>query len=295
MITRLIFCAPYRIPVATVSLQFDHNLIGVTRNIIVSPVNTRDLYRYLSQYGIDTNRFEHLPDQELIDHYPEIDHWVFENDYRNNWLKQQAIKLAALDYVDYDVALIHDPDTWMIDTYCPIDNLGTPCMLALENITEGSYDPVLPSVLGMSRQTQHCFVTEFLPIYQQDWRSLKSTLEQRHQQHFLDAIIDHVPETDTFDGAHSIKWFSEYEFLGNWIAAHRPVNFLFQRRFEIESIEDLARLDKTRYNSICDQSSGMTPALGFDDWHTGNIPNYSRCIQLLQSHFPHLQSTQPTF
>jgi hypothetical protein len=286
MITRLIFCAPYRIPVATVSLQFDHNLIGVTRNIIVSPVNTRDLFRYLSQHGVDTNRFEHLPDQELIDHYPEIDHWVFEDDYRNNWLKQQAIKLAALDYVDYSTALIHDPDTWMIEPYQSVNKLGQPTMLALQNVTEGSYDRVLPSVLGIERQTPHCFVTEFMPVFKQDWISLKHVLEQRHQQHFLDAIINNVPGVDTIDSSASIKWFSEYEFLGNWIMTQRPVNFMFQRRFSFQCVEDLLNLNPADYNSICDQSPGYELTLGFDDWHTGHIPNRDRFIQLLQQNFP---------
>jgi hypothetical protein len=291
MITRLIFCAPYRIPVATVSLKFDHNLLGVSRNIIVSPVNTRDLFRYLSQYGIDTNRFEHLPDQELIEQYPEIENWVFENDYRNNWLKQQAIKLAALDYVDYQVALIHDPDTWMIQPYQPVNAQGQLCMLALKDVTEGSYDPVLPSVLGKQRQTTHCFVTEFMPVHKQDWTTLKQTLEQLHQKHFLNAIIDNVPETETIDGLQHIKWFSEYEFLGNWTMSQRSVNFMFQKRFGIESVEDLNALNITEYNSICDQSSGASPALGFDCWNTGNIPNYQRCMNLLAQHFLDLKST----
>ncbi len=285
MITRLIFCAPYRIPVATVSLQFDHNLIGVTRNIIVSPVNTRDLFRYLSQHGVDTNRFEHLPDQDLIDKYPEIDHWVFENDYRNNWLKQQAIKLAALDYVDYSTALLHDPDTWMIQPYQPVDTFGQLAMLALKDVTEGSYNNVLSSVLGINRQTEHCFVTEFLPIYKQDWLNLKQQLQHRHQRNFLDAIIDHVPGIETLDGSQSLKWFSEYEFLGNWIMTQRPVNFVFQRRFDFQCAEDLLNLDTVTYNSICDQSPGHQLTLGFNDWHTGHIPNRARFIQLLQQHF----------
>lgn len=285
MITRLIFCAPYRIPVATVSLKFDYNLPGITKNIIVSPVRTQDLCKYLSQHGIDTNSYEHIHDQELIDQYPEINHWVFESDPRNNWLKQQALKLAALDYVDYELALLHDPDTWMIQPYQCRDAAGQLNMLALENVTEGSYDSVLPSVLGIPRQTKHCFVTEFLPIYKQDWLSLKQQLQHRHQRNFLDAIIDHVPGIETLDGSQSLKWFSEYEFLGNWIMTQRPVNFAFQRRFDFQCVEDLLHLDPNTYNSMCDQSPGYRLTLGFDDWHTGHIPNRSRFIQLLQQHF----------
>jgi len=132
-------------------------------------------------------------------------------------------------------------------------------------------------------------------VYQEDWKKLKRTLEQHHHCHFLDAIIDNVPGTETLDGSQSLKWFSEYEFLGSWILTQRPVNWLFQQRFGIESVEDLCRLDPTKYTSICDHSSGQNPALGFNDWHTGNIPNYSRCLEILQTHFPGLDSTKPAF
>jgi hypothetical protein len=281
MVTRLIFCAPYRIPVACISLRFDHNLVGVTRNIIVSPVPTQDLFRYLSAYGIDTNRFEHIHDDELINHYPDINSWVFEGDPRNNWLKQQAIKLAALDYVDFDTALIHDPDTWLIKPYQCVDDNSNLTMLVLEDTTEGSYDAVLPSVLGITRQTTHCFVTEFMPVLKSDWNVLKHTIESRHNCNFLSGIIDHVPGIETIDETQELKWFSEYEFLGNWTLTQRPVNYFFQTRFGFQTVEDLRQLDTTRYNSVCDHSSGRLPALGFDNWHTGHIPNYDRCIELL--------------
>jgi hypothetical protein len=288
MITRLIFCAPYRIPVATISLKFDQNLLGLARNIIVSPVPTKDLFKYLSRYDINTNSFEHLPDQDLIAHYPEINHWVFDGDPRNDWLKQQALKLAALDYVDYNVALIHDPDTWMTQPYQCVDDQGILCMMALENTTEGSYDSVLPAVLGLHRQTNHCFVTEFMPVLKQDWRNLKLFLENRHHRHFLDAIINNVPGVDTADNLQNLKWFSEYEFLGNWAMTQRPVKFMFQHRFQFQQLTDLINYDAAQYNCICDQSPGYQLSLGFDDWHTGNIPNYHQCLQLLKQHFPDL-------
>jgi hypothetical protein len=284
MTTRIIFCAPYRIPVACVSLRFDHNLVGLSKSIIVSPVETHDLFRYLSKYGIDTNRFEHIHDQELVARYPEIEHWVFENDPRNNWLKQQALKLAALDYIEFESALIQDPDTWLTVPYHSVNN-GNLTMLALKNTTEGSYDPVLPSVLDIDRQTEHCFVTEFMPVLKADWLSLKHTLETRHSQDYLTAIIDHIPGIETIDGTQELKWFSEYEFLGNWTMTQRAVDFMFQTRFHFDNINDLTNLDTTAYNSVCDQSSGQSPALGFDNWNTGNIPNYDRCIEILSRYF----------
>ena len=283
MVTRLIFCAPYRIPTACVSLHFDHNLIGVSRNIIISPMKSQDLFRYLRAYGIDTNRFEHIHDGELEYCYPEIQNWVVPGDYRGSWLKQQALKLAALDYIDYKVALIHDPDTWLIHPYQCLSNSKMQKMLVLENTTESSYDNMLPQVLNMPRQTEHCFVTELMPVTDLDFESLKSNLESLHNKDFLTSIIDQVPSLKTVDGSQELKWFSEYEFLGNWTLTQRPVDYMFQTRFEFNNIEQLVNLDINKYNSICDQSSGNDLAIRFDDWHTGVISNYDRCMELLES------------
>lgn len=282
MVTRLIFCAPYRIPSACLSLRFDHNLIGVTRNIIVCPVPTKVLFKILSSYGIDTNRFEHVHDGELLYCYPEINKWVIEGDYRGNWLMQQAMKLASLDYFKFKVALIHDPDTFMIQPYECIDNTKMMKMLALEDTDENSYKEVLPAVLGIDRQTSHCFVTELLPVDKTDFHLLKNKLENMHNTDFLSSIIDHVPATKTVDGTNQLKWFSEYEFLGNWTLTQRPVNYMFQSRFSFTKIDDLEHVDVTEYNSICDQSSGNDLALKFENWEDGKIVNFDRCLKILE-------------
>jgi hypothetical protein len=250
----------------------------------VSPVEAKNLFGYLSKYGIDTNRFEHIHDQDLISRYPEIENWVFENDPRNDWLKQQALKMAALDYVNFDAALIHDPDTWLTEPYRCYNGKKLN-MMVLKNTTEGSYDLVLPSVLGIERQTKHCFVTEFMPMLKKDWQSLKSTLEHRHNKNFLDATIENVPGIDTIDGTQKLKWFSEYEFLGNWTLTQRSVDFKFQKRFSFTDIEELDHIFPESVNSLCDQSSGQKLALGFDDWSDGKIHNYDRCMQLLRKHY----------
>lgn len=286
MVTRLIFCAPYRIPTACVSLHFDHNLIGISKNIIVSPMKSKDLFRYLNAYGIDTNRFEHIHDGELEYNYPEIQKWVHKGDYRGNWLKQQALKLAALDYIDYKIALIHDPDTWLIHPYQCYSNSKVHKMLVLEHTSESSYDNMLPQILNINRQTEHCFVTELMPIDRLDFVNMQNKIESIHNEHYLTSIIENSPMVTTLDGSQQIKWFSEYELLGNWTLTQRqPVDYMFQTRFEFDSIEQLSNLDINKYNSICDQSSGNNLAIRFEDdnWTKGNIANYDRCMELLQS------------
>ena len=274
-ITQLVFVAPYRIPDLCVSLKFNQYVKGVTRTIIVSPVDSRKIDWYLLRHGIDIANIEYISDRELIDHYPSINSWVFPDDTRNNWLKQQAIKLAALDYIDYEVALIQDPDTWLIQDYCPWDG-STINFMVLENTTESSYDSVLPSVLGIERQTTHCFVTEYMPVVKQDWITLRNLIETKHSADFLNAIIDAVPANHQ-----GVKWFSEYEFLGNWSMTQRNSTFQYQVRNGFTSVDQLESIDPLA-TAICDHSPGHDLSLKFSDWFTGEIPNYKKCMEYLQ-------------
>lgn len=274
-VTQIIFVAPYRIPDLCVSLKFNQYIKGVTRTIIVSPVDSRKIDWYLLRHGIDIANIEYISDRELINHYPSINSWVLPGDKRNNWLKQQAIKLAALDYIDYEVALIQDPDTWLIQDYCPWDG-STINLMALENTTESSYDFVLPNVIGIERQTTHCFVTEFMPVIKQDWINLRTLIETKHSTDFLTAIINSVPKN-----AQGVKWFSEYEFLGNWTLTQRNATIQFQVRNGFTSVDQLESIDPLA-TAICDHSSGNNLALKFSDWFTGEIPNYATCMQHLR-------------
>ena len=110
-VTRLLFLARYRIPHACMSLQFDRFLEGVDKTIVASPVPKQEIWTVFERYGIDTSKFDYVSDQEVLPLYPEVEHWVFPNDYRVTWLRQQAVKLAFLDYLDAEVMLMHDPDT----------------------------------------------------------------------------------------------------------------------------------------------------------------------------------------
>jgi hypothetical protein len=280
------FVAPYRVPIACLSLQFDSYLQNVDRTVIVSPVPARRLDMYFDQHGIDIAPLEYVNDRELIEHYPAIEHWSIPGDTRNDWLKQQALKLAALDYFDYDVALIHDPDTWMIDSYQPWDGRQL-TLMAIDSLTEESYNDLLPAVLGFDRQSSHCFVTELFAMLKQDWNSLKDYIQIRHQKSFLDAIIDAVP-TD----ARGLKWFSEYELLGNWTVSQRPVELFFQKRFEFRTVDDLANIPPD-VNALCDQSPGFDLSMRFVDWHSGEIDNFQKAQCYIKHYLPPQEATDP--
>jgi hypothetical protein len=282
MVARIVFLARYRVPHACLTMQFDHYLEGIDHTVIATPVPKEELWPVFEHHRIDTTNFHYVNDQEIFDRYPEVNNWVFAEDYRGWWLRQQAIKLAYLDYLTYDVALMHDPDTFMVEPYRCWDGHQLN-MLVLPNTTHGSYDRVLPSVLGMARQTDHCFVTELVAVMKQDWLALKSTLEHRHQRHFLDAIIDHVPGIPTvppWGTGNLIKWFSEYEFLGNWAMQCRTVQLQEQRRFEYDSLDKIGNFTPD-YNCFADAVPDLSLSLQMD-WEHGRVLDFDHYVSLIK-------------
>ena len=282
-VARVVFLARYRVPHAMLTMQFDHFLEGIDRTVIATPLEQDELWPVFKRHGIDTANFDYINDREILDRYPEIENWMFEGDYRGPWLRQQAVKLSYLDYLDHDVVLMHDPDTFMVEPYrCWADDQLN--MLVLTNTEHGSYNGVLENVLGISRQTSHCFVTELVPTLKQDWNALKQTLEQRHSRHFLDAIIDNVPGMPTvppWGNGNLIKWFSEYEFLGNWTMSQRAVNIQPQLRFEYDSLDKMQNFTK-EFNCFADAVPDLRLSLQMD-WATGKIADFDYYLNCVKS------------
>lgn len=282
-VARVVFLARYRVPHACMSMQFDHMLTGIDRTVIASPVPKEELWPVFARYGIDTTHFDYLPDAEVLPHYPEIENWVIPGDYRGFWLRQQAVKLSVLDYLDDEVVLLTDPDTFMTEPYCCYND-GRLNYLILANTTHGSYNGMMDAIVGIPRQTPHCFITEFVPVHRDDWNSLKTTLEQRHSQHFLDAIIDSCPGMPTvppWGDGNIIKWFSEYELLGNWATSQHEVDYQEQRRFEYDSLDKLGNFTQD-FNCFADAVPDLSQSLQLD-WTTGEIKDFDRYLDCIKS------------
>lgn len=283
-VSRLIFLAKYRVPHACFSMQFDSYVKGIDRTIIATPLSRDELAPVWDRYNIDHSQFEYISDDVIYQHYPEVNHWVIEGDYRGWWLRQQAIKLAYLDYINDTVMLMNDPDTFMIEPYQCWDGQQLN-YLVLENTTHGSYDQMLPGILNMPRQTTHCFITEFVPVLGKDMQALKTTLQHMYpDQLWLDAIINNTPGLPTvppWGNGNLIKWFSEYEFLGNWAMTQHPVSFQFQRRFEYDSLEQLSNLT-SEYNAVCDAVPDLSMSMQLD-WSTLDIPNFDVYLKLVKA------------
>ena len=276
-VARVLFLARYRIPHAIFALQWDRYLQGVDYTIVASPVPQQELWSIFARYGIDTTGWQYVSDDVVYQRYPEVNNWVFEGDYRTYWLRQQAIKLAFLDIIQEDVMLMHDPDTFMIEPYQCVKD-GVLNFMVLANTTQGSYDGMFEAITGLSRQTPHCFVTELVPVRRQHMDALKSYLVSRHGGAWLDALIENCPGMPTvppWGNGNLIKWFSEYEFLGNWALTQEPATFQFQRRYEYDRLELLEKLDATRYNAVCDAVPDLSLSMQFD-YETGTVVNFDQ-------------------
>jgi len=257
---RAVFVGGYRMGHAIMSFQFDHFLEGIDKTYIISNISEHHYRATLEKYVDDPSRFIYVNDQELIDAYPEILHWDQPGDYRGTWLRQQALKIACLDYFNEESFLIQDPDTFAIRPYKCFDG-KTPNFFVLPNTTHSpGYYSVIEDSLGIKRQTTDCFITEFLPFLKEDWVAMRQQIEQKHNKHFLDAIIDSCQrEAET-----NLIWFSEYELLGNYALTRRNIDTTVQHRCEIRNIGDLSKLNSVDYNCYVDACPNLDDSILFE-------------------------------
>ena len=270
-IARAIFIAGYRIPHACLTLQFDQYLERIDQTYIFTNVDVEYLDSVFRKYNIVTDNFIYVHDSEMDARWPTMRNWIYPDDYRGTWLYQQALKLASVEYCDADVTLIQDPDTFCIKPYSCLTEDGNPILFILPNETHSpGYYRALDS-LGIKRQTPHCFVSEFMPVYKEDWLSAKATIERISGRDVFDSIIDAVPYEN------NIKWFSEYEFLGNWIMTQREVEMTEQRRFQYKTLDELDNLSLD-YNCVCDAVPNLSNSIQFD-WTTKTVIDFDPIFQ----------------
>lgn len=281
-VARVLFLAKYRVPHAAFAMQFDHFLEGIDYTIIATPMTKQELEPVWARYNIDSSKFQYVNDSVIYERYPEVNNWVFEDDYRGWWLRQQAIKLAYLDYLDADVMLMHDADTFMLEPYRCYEN-GTLNLLSLTDTKHGSYTGVYESIIGLPEPSAHCFVTELCAVRKTDFVALRNLLERRwHTKRWLDAIIEAVPGLPTippWGTGNIIKWFSEYELLGNWATHCGNVTYQEQRRFEYICLSTLGNF-ASNHNAICDAIPDLSLSMQMD-WDTLTIPNFEHYLHIV--------------
>lgn len=250
-------------------MQFDHYLQNIDQTYIFTDMSPDFVNQVLQNHNIDTSKLIYVEDKQMNALYPTLRNWWFDDDPRGSWLYQQALKMASVDYLDADCVLIQDPDTFSIVPYTCINERGEPKFFILPNETHSyGYYKVITNSLGIPRQSPHCFVTEFMPTFKEDWLSLKHTLETRNNCDAFDAIINNVPLEK------GIRWFSEYEYLANWTITQRPVELIKQSRFQYKTLDELDNLTSD-YNCVCDAIPKLDDSLLLD-WNTHTVKDFDR-------------------
>lgn len=249
MITRIITVGPQRLGNLLLTLCFDHYLNPRPEHtVVITPLDVAVVHQIISDYHPELS-VAVVADHKLAENY-DLSQWQDQKNLRAGWLRQQALKLVALDCIDTDLFLIQDPDTFCIQNYTWCSQ-GS-CILAVqENQSHYSgYYQTLETVLGITRQTNNSFVTEFMPCYKQDWMACRDRIEQIIDRNWTN-LIDYVP-LENFGRHCQVRWFSEYELLGNWQSWLRPTQQVIQKRFVYNSIESLEDLNTT-YTVVCDR------------------------------------------
>lgn len=283
---KIVYLARYRVPHAVMSLQpeFAQHLKGIERTCIATPVPQHELWPVLEKYGIDTSNFDYAPDSEIYRLYPEVDHWVLPNDYRGWWLRQQAIKLAFLDYLDYDLMVMHDPDCILIRDYQPFKDHKLNYMVLENQRHSWGYYETIKNAFGFERQTPHCFISEYVPVLKQDITAMREYLEQQHQCHWLDAIIRSCPGEPTvppWGNGEMILWLSEYELLGNWTMSRREITIEPQRRYMYDDMHKIGGFDPDYHTAVCDAVPDLSRSVQMD-WHRQEVIDFSRWMDMIR-------------
>jgi len=269
---------------AILTLHFDHYITPRPhKTIILTCLPVDYVQAALHTYFPDRNDIEVVADQVLESQYPNIESWRDPRQERGTWLKQQALKLSAIDCFDSDVFLIHDPDTFCIRPYQYINN-DRLNLFAMSNTSQYiGYYTVIENALAIDRQTTACFVSEIMPVFKTDWISCKQRIETTTQQSWLLGLIENVP-LEAFGRYRQVKWFSEYELLGNWTMYSRTVDFTEQQRFRFnKSVDELGDVNNN-YNCVCDQGHNghiKGPASLFELDGNFSITNLQPALEIL--------------
>ena len=251
-IARVLMVGAHRIGSACLSLQFDRNLTKFDKTYVVCPLPGDRLQTTFEKYNIDTQGFEYVNDYDLVKEFPLIANWYLTGEYRGSWLTQQAMKFYMLDKIDADVVFIHDADSFCVEPYeCVVDDKLNLFYLP-ETTHAWEYYRAFENVTGLPRQSEDCYIAEMMPVFKHDWNNLKTLIAGKFDQPWSDVLIEQTP----WDYVGNIKWFSEYEFLGNWIISQHS-NYIRtqQHRYDYKKLEDLTHQDfPTDVNCVSDKN-----------------------------------------
>ena len=248
-----------------ITLQFDKFLQPCPSDTIIYTNADADLLALYKQYNINTTNFTVVNDRELLAQYNQT---TLPNKF-NYWILQQLIKFMAIDTCKSTEVLVQDSDIILTRPYNYFNN-GKPVPFVSPDTTHSAgYYEYVKKFTGRPRQTADCFVTDFMPLRNSDWCSLKQHIEDMYNQDWLTAMIS----VFTNDLARGDIVFSEYELLGNWLLINNPgLKTTVQREFPLHG--ERAKLVKSKnllefnyeyFNSVSIKIYDDTLKLNFDD------------------------------
>ena len=202
-LTRIMCVGPSRINETMAVLHFDYRIYPkLDKTYIISPYTEKDFRTLFKEFNINDQNIEILPETYFDNHY-DLSCWTIEN-----WYKQQAFKLCALDHFDSEYFLIQDSDIIILKPYTiwssgNLNFKGEELWCPQAKV----YSDAVEEFIGLKRTVPYSWVNEIFPYSKQDWQSLKEFIQQRYKKSWQRAITDFRP----FDAT---RWFSEYELLG---------------------------------------------------------------------------------
>lgn len=208
-LSRIMCIGPRRLYEAMATLSFDHRILTpIDQTVIFTPYVKQEVERALEEFDLDYSKFIILNDNYFDNTY-DLSRWS-----HDNWYKQQALKLCALDSFDSQQFLIQDADLLLTKNYHVFQE-DKPIFKAesLWNDYHRLYAECIAGIIGYQRKIDVSLVNEFMPYLKSDWQELKTFIENKHNKSWLDVI----PDYRSFDNT---KWFSEYELLGIWKTNH---------------------------------------------------------------------------
>lgn len=238
---RIMCVGPNRINETMATLKFDSQIYPqLDHTYIISPYSTEEFNNLFHEFNINTQNFTIL-DDEYFSQYYDISRWS-----HDNWYKQQAFKLCALDHIDSEYFLIQDCDLILVKPYSVFVS-GRLNFKAepLWNEYHTVYANMIKQIIGLDRKIPYSLVNELMPYKKSDWQALKEHIENAHDKNFLNAIADIRPFDDT-------KWFSEYELLGIWKTNQNSSWTYFSNISQppVNNWDDFYNLDWAKYSAV---------------------------------------------
>lgn len=235
-LARIMCVGPKRLYEAMATLKFDRMIFPrPDRTYILTPYSEDIFLNAMKEFNLNIENFVILNDGYFENLY-DLSKWA-----HDNWYKQQAYKLCALDSINSEYFLIQDADIILLKPYTVwssgLLNFKTE---PLWNDYHTVYADMVEKIIGMKRKIPYSLVNELMPYSKVDWQALKRLLGNDW--------LDTIPGIRPFDDS---KWFSEYELLGIYKTNQDGWTYFSNiSQPPINTWDDVWTIDWTKQNSM---------------------------------------------